>query len=210
MRALRPWGKEQWEKWRGVGLGGRGAGSNSQTSLSGPFQTPLSACTRRGAMLWAPRCNTAAPSHWRVLHLAAAVTTAAASMPYLLVPDTVDAHPAPPFPRMLTTSHSLPLPCWTCSCPFSLCSRSHKSPGLISAWLQGASAFLWVSQCKFPLNCLLSPTRRLGTDILLLPSSQISHFPGSSQILRAHKSVSQTGIFSSAFRLLCQPAQLQQ
>lgn len=143
---LRPWGKEQWEEWHGVGLGGRGTSSNSQTSLSRLFRTPLSAYAQSGAMLQALCCNAAAPSHRRVLHLPAAATRAAASMPYVLVPDTV-----PPFTRMLTTSHSLPLPRWTCSRPFSLCSPSHKSPGLISAWLRKASAFLWVPRCKWEL-----------------------------------------------------------
>lgn len=110
---LWPWGKEQWEEWCGVGLGGRGTSSNSQTSLSRPFQTPLSAYAQSRAVLRALCCNAVAPSHRRVLHLSAAATRAAVSMPYVLVPDTV-----PPLTRMLTTSHSLPLPRWTCSCPF--------------------------------------------------------------------------------------------
>lgn len=127
------------------------------------------------AMPHSPACSLP-----KVLQVAAAVTTAA-SGPCQMLTDTSDARP----PSLSPRCSQPPAPFATLPdlqlSPFSMQKLSHNLPGRISAWLQRASSLLCVpcvtGSC-FPFSCPRTPTRSLGTNILLLPPSQIFHFPG--------------------------------
>lgn len=65
--------------------------------------------------------------------------------------------------------------------PFSMQKLTYNFPGCISARLQRASPLLCVPRVTgscFPFSCPRTPTGSFRTNILLLPPSQIFHFPG--------------------------------
>lgn len=164
---------------------------------------------------WEPLC-VAVPcspafSHSEMLHVSAAVTMTAASRPYQLLPDTSDL-------ILLSPRYSQP------TTPFPYSTR----PTVVSFLYARAQ-----SQVARKIVCLASKGTiitvcflvRLGAVFLLVApllklggqgplSSCFLHLKSFTskvlfQILGIHKSKSQRRIISSAFLLLCQPAQLQ-